>query len=87
MDIQHNSVRIRCNNIWLELRKLFPCLFLLQMVANMSGCETMESEALVHCLKGKSEAEILALNKVHVLEGLFLFFKFCVQYEQQDRLL
>ncbi|XP_027261561.1 acylcarnitine hydrolase isoform X1 [Cricetulus griseus] len=47
------------------------------MVANMSGCETMESEALVHCLKGKSEAEILALNKVFkiipaVVDGVFL---------------
>ncbi|XP_035297327.1 acylcarnitine hydrolase isoform X3 [Cricetulus griseus] len=49
----------------------------LPMVANMSGCETMESEALVHCLKGKSEAEILALNKVFkiipaVVDGVFL---------------
>ncbi|CAO2610074.1 hypothetical protein LEMLEM_LOCUS14494, partial [Lemmus lemmus] len=26
------------------------------MVANLSGCETMDSEGLVHCLKGKSEA-------------------------------
>ncbi|XP_076428128.1 acylcarnitine hydrolase-like isoform X2 [Peromyscus maniculatus bairdii] len=33
-------------------------------VANMSGCETTDSEDLVRCLRGKSEAEILAINKV-----------------------
>ncbi|CAO2610067.1 Acylcarnitine hydrolase [Lemmus lemmus] len=33
-------------------------------VAKLSGCETMDSEALVHCLRGKSEAEILVINKV-----------------------
>ncbi|XP_036044842.1 acylcarnitine hydrolase-like isoform X3 [Onychomys torridus] len=33
-------------------------------VANMSGCETTDSENLVHCLRGKSDAEILAINKV-----------------------
>ncbi|XP_027261570.1 acylcarnitine hydrolase [Cricetulus griseus] len=47
------------------------------MVANLSGCETMDSEALVHCLRGKSEADVLAINKVFeaisgVVDGEFL---------------
>ncbi|XP_050000518.1 acylcarnitine hydrolase-like [Alexandromys fortis] len=33
-------------------------------VANLSGCETTDSETLVHCLRNKSEEEILAINKV-----------------------
>ncbi|XP_040592574.1 acylcarnitine hydrolase-like isoform X2 [Mesocricetus auratus] len=46
-------------------------------VANISGCETMDSEALVHCLRGKSEAEILVINNVFmmipsVVDGVFL---------------
>ncbi|KAM7332505.1 hypothetical protein ACRRTK_009213 [Alexandromys fortis] len=46
-------------------------------VANLSGCETMDSEALVRCLRGKSEAEILVINKVFkvipaVVDGVFL---------------
>ncbi|XP_049999587.1 acylcarnitine hydrolase-like isoform X1 [Alexandromys fortis] len=46
-------------------------------VANVSGCETMDSEALVRCLRGKSEAEILVINKVFkiipaVVDGVFL---------------
>ncbi|CAH7072971.1 acylcarnitine hydrolase [Phodopus roborovskii] len=46
-------------------------------VANLSGCETMDSEALVHCLRGKNEAEILDINKVFkiipaVVDGIFL---------------
>ncbi|OBS66116.1 hypothetical protein A6R68_05348 [Neotoma lepida] len=46
-------------------------------VANMSGCETTDSEALVRCLRGKSEAEILVINKVFniipaVVDGVFL---------------
>ncbi|XP_038168411.1 acylcarnitine hydrolase-like isoform X1 [Arvicola amphibius] len=46
-------------------------------VANLSGCETMNSEALVHCLRGKGEAEILVINKVFkiipaVVDGVFL---------------
>nr|XP_048292942.1 pyrethroid hydrolase Ces2a-like [Myodes glareolus] len=46
-------------------------------VANLSGCGTMDSEALMHCLKGKSEAEILDINKVFkiipaVVDGVFL---------------
>ncbi|XP_052583838.1 acylcarnitine hydrolase-like isoform X3 [Peromyscus californicus insignis] len=36
----------------------------LPTVANMSGCETTDSENLVRCLRGKSEAEILAISKV-----------------------
>ncbi|XP_059118586.1 acylcarnitine hydrolase-like isoform X2 [Peromyscus eremicus] len=49
----------------------------LPMVANLSGCEAKDSEALVHCLRGKSEAEILIINKVFkiipaVVDGAFL---------------
>ncbi|XP_035297330.1 acylcarnitine hydrolase-like isoform X4 [Cricetulus griseus] len=49
----------------------------LPTVANLSGCETMDSEALVHCLRGKSESEILAITKVFkiipaVVDGVFL---------------
>jgi carboxylesterase 2 len=33
-------------------------------VANLSACEQVDSEALLHCLRGKSEEEILAINKV-----------------------
>lgn len=40
------------------------CLFHLQTVANLSGCEPKNSEALVHCLRDKSKAEILAINQV-----------------------
>ncbi|XP_017656889.1 acylcarnitine hydrolase-like [Nannospalax galili] len=47
------------------------------MVANLSGCEAVDSEALVCCLRGKSEEEILAINKVFkiisgVVDGEFL---------------
>ncbi|XP_035317401.1 acylcarnitine hydrolase-like isoform X2 [Cricetulus griseus] len=47
------------------------------VMANLSGCETMDSEALVHCLRGKSESEILAITKVFkiipaVVDGVFL---------------
>ncbi|XP_038168423.1 acylcarnitine hydrolase-like [Arvicola amphibius] len=46
-------------------------------VANLSGCETMDSEGLVRCLRGKSEADILVINKVFkiipaVVDGVFL---------------
>ncbi|XP_034378062.1 acylcarnitine hydrolase [Arvicanthis niloticus] len=46
-------------------------------VAKLSGCEAMDSEALVRCLRGKSEEEILAVNKVFkmipaVVDGKFL---------------
>uniref|UniRef100_A0A8C2MLA4 Carboxylic ester hydrolase n=1 Tax=Cricetulus griseus TaxID=10029 RepID=A0A8C2MLA4_CRIGR len=34
------------------------------MVANLSGCDQMDSEALVGCLRGKSEEELLAITKV-----------------------
>ncbi|XP_021025047.1 acylcarnitine hydrolase-like [Mus caroli] len=37
------------------------------MVAKLSGCQAMDSQALVLCLRGKSEAEILAINKVFIL--------------------
>lgn len=36
------------------------------MVANLSGCEQVDSEALVNCLRDKSEEEIMAINKVGV---------------------
>lgn len=46
-------------------------------VTKLSGCEAVDSEALVLCLRGKSEAEILAINKVFklipaVVDGKFL---------------
>uniref|UniRef100_H0WQ24 Carboxylic ester hydrolase n=1 Tax=Otolemur garnettii TaxID=30611 RepID=H0WQ24_OTOGA len=34
------------------------------MVANLSACDQVDSEALVGCLRGKSEEEILAINKL-----------------------
>lgn len=36
----------------------------LQKVANLSGCKARDPEAMVHCLRDKSEAEILAINQV-----------------------
>ncbi|EHB07339.1 Carboxylesterase 2 [Heterocephalus glaber] len=47
------------------------------MVANMSGCGQIDSEAMVRCLRGKSEEEILAITKVleiipAVVDGAFL---------------
>ncbi|XP_003510995.1 liver carboxylesterase isoform X1 [Cricetulus griseus] len=46
-------------------------------VANLSGCEAKDSEALVHCLRDKTEAEILAINQVFLMipatvDGTFL---------------
>ncbi|XP_042133153.2 acylcarnitine hydrolase-like isoform X1 [Peromyscus maniculatus bairdii] len=46
------------------------------MVANLSGCNQMDSESLVGCLRGKSEEEILAITKVFkftpaVVDGVF----------------
>jgi carboxylesterase 2 len=52
------------NSVVLELITLHLASFLLQTVAKLSGCEAMDSQALVRCLRGKSEAEILAINKV-----------------------
>uniref|UniRef100_A0A8C0ZRZ8 Carboxylic ester hydrolase n=1 Tax=Castor canadensis TaxID=51338 RepID=A0A8C0ZRZ8_CASCN len=56
-----------------------PCLVALQTVANLSACEQMDSEALVDCLRGKSEEEMLAITKVRlkgiipgVVDGSFL---------------
>ncbi|XP_059120197.1 liver carboxylesterase-like isoform X2 [Peromyscus eremicus] len=47
------------------------------VMANLSGCEAKDSEALVHCLRDKTEAEILAINQVFtiisgVVDGVFL---------------
>ncbi|KAG3257104.1 cocaine esterase-like [Ictidomys tridecemlineatus] len=47
------------------------------MVANLSACGQVESEALVSCLRGKSEQEMLAITKVFsiipaVVDGAFL---------------
>ncbi|KAM4833751.1 acylcarnitine hydrolase-like [Thomomys bottae] len=47
------------------------------MVVNLSGCELMDSEALVNCLRGKSEEEMLAITKTFnfipaVVDGVFL---------------
>nr|XP_048293157.1 pyrethroid hydrolase Ces2e-like isoform X3 [Myodes glareolus] len=49
----------------------------LPMVAKLSGCATSNSKGLVHCLRDKSEAEILAINKAFriipaVVDGEFL---------------
>ncbi|XP_036044705.1 liver carboxylesterase-like isoform X1 [Onychomys torridus] len=46
-------------------------------VANLSGCEAKDSEDLVHCLRDKTEAEILTINQVFtmipaVVDGMFL---------------
>ncbi|XP_076771845.1 pyrethroid hydrolase Ces2a-like isoform X1 [Arvicanthis niloticus] len=46
-------------------------------VANLSGCEAPDSEALIHCLRAKSKQEILAINQVFmmipgVVDGTFL---------------
>nr|XP_020010720.1 pyrethroid hydrolase Ces2e-like [Castor canadensis] len=47
------------------------------VVANLSACGRVNKEALLHCLRGKSEEEILAINKVittipGVVDGAFL---------------
>ncbi|KAM5262852.1 pyrethroid hydrolase Ces2e-like [Ctenodactylus gundi] len=47
------------------------------MVANLSACEHVDSEALVRCLRSKSEGEILAINKAFkviagIVDGAFL---------------
>ncbi|KAM5262855.1 cocaine esterase-like [Ctenodactylus gundi] len=47
------------------------------MVANLSACEKADSEALVTCLRGKSEEEMLAVTKdlkltPGVVDGIFL---------------
>ncbi|KAF5919623.1 cocaine esterase isoform X1 [Diceros bicornis minor] len=47
------------------------------MVANLSACGQIDSAALVDCLRGKSEEEILAINKAFkiipgVVDGIFL---------------
>ncbi|KAM5262854.1 acylcarnitine hydrolase-like [Ctenodactylus gundi] len=47
------------------------------VVANLSSCEHVDSEALVRCLRNKSEEEILAINKAFkiiswVVDGAFL---------------
>nr|XP_042134609.1 acylcarnitine hydrolase-like [Peromyscus maniculatus bairdii] len=54
-----------------------PAIIFTKTVANLSGCEAKDSEALVHCLRGKREAEILVINKVFkiipaVVDGVFL---------------
>nr|XP_048287137.1 acylcarnitine hydrolase-like [Myodes glareolus] len=46
-------------------------------VAGLSGCETMDSETLVRCLRSKSEEEMLDITKVFqsipaVVDGVFL---------------
>ncbi|XP_005403776.1 PREDICTED: cocaine esterase isoform X2 [Chinchilla lanigera] len=47
------------------------------VVANMSGCGNIDSEAMVRCLRGKSEEEIVAITKSlkiipAVVDGAFL---------------
>ncbi|XP_028624359.1 cocaine esterase-like [Grammomys surdaster] len=46
-------------------------------VANLSGCEQVDSETLVNCLRSKSEDEIMAINKAFkiipgIVDGIFL---------------
>ncbi|EDL92344.1 rCG51587 [Rattus norvegicus] len=46
-------------------------------VANLSGCEQVDSKALVNCLRGKSEEEIMSINKAFriisgIVDGIFL---------------
>ncbi|XP_057609696.1 liver carboxylesterase-like isoform X1 [Chionomys nivalis] len=46
-------------------------------VANLSGCDAKDSEAMVHCLREKTETEILAINQVFIIipgvvDGTFL---------------
>uniref|UniRef100_A0A8C9QS70 Carboxylic ester hydrolase n=1 Tax=Spermophilus dauricus TaxID=99837 RepID=A0A8C9QS70_SPEDA len=48
-----------------------------QMVANLSACGQVESEALVSCLRGKNEQEMLAITKAFkiipgLVDGAFL---------------
>ncbi|CAH6777953.1 pyrethroid hydrolase Ces2e [Phodopus roborovskii] len=48
-----------------------------RMVANLSGCEQVDSEAVVSCLRDKSEEEIMAINKAFkiipgIVDGIFL---------------
>ncbi|XP_048211368.1 pyrethroid hydrolase Ces2e-like [Perognathus longimembris pacificus] len=50
---------------------------IVKMVANLSACEQVDSEALVRCLRGKSEEEMLAITKAlplvsGVVDGIFL---------------
>ncbi|XP_013359319.1 PREDICTED: cocaine esterase-like [Chinchilla lanigera] len=47
------------------------------VMANLSGCGQVDSEALVRCLRGKSEEEMLAITKTFkiiagVVDGVFL---------------
>uniref|UniRef100_A0A2K6RKT0 Carboxylic ester hydrolase n=1 Tax=Rhinopithecus roxellana TaxID=61622 RepID=A0A2K6RKT0_RHIRO len=63
---------------------LMPCLIassadvISTVVANLSACDQVDSEALVGCLRGKSKEEILAINKPFnmmipgVVDGVFL---------------
>ncbi|XP_032743563.1 acylcarnitine hydrolase-like isoform X4 [Rattus rattus] len=49
----------------------------LPMVANLSGCEPVDSETLMSCLREKSEEEMLAINNIvrtisGVVDGKFL---------------
>lgn len=65
----HTHIAFRANGTVLGLGKLLCLedsfiLFSLQVVANLSGCAAVDSETLMQCLRGKSEAEILDINKV-----------------------
>ncbi|XP_019391416.1 PREDICTED: fatty acyl-CoA hydrolase precursor, medium chain-like [Crocodylus porosus] len=65
---------------------LFPNMFsshpeaIAKMVANISGCETMSSAAMVHCLRKKPEEEIILRHQLHkaiplipaVVDGIFI---------------
>ncbi|XP_019360820.1 PREDICTED: fatty acyl-CoA hydrolase precursor, medium chain-like [Gavialis gangeticus] len=65
---------------------LFPTMFsshpeaIAKMVANISGCETMSSAAMVHCLRKKPEEEIILRYQLQkaipfipaVVDGIFI---------------
>ncbi|XP_049999598.1 acylcarnitine hydrolase-like [Alexandromys fortis] len=52
-------------------------------VASLSGCETVDSETLVHCLRNKSEEEILAINKVFNIIPAVVDGKFFPRHPQE----
>ncbi|EHB11080.1 Carboxylesterase 2 [Heterocephalus glaber] len=71
--VQHNIVHFGCNPDWVTILGEYAG----GMVANLSGCGQNDSEAMVRCLRGKSEEQILAITKSFkiipaVVDGAFL---------------
>ncbi|XP_012868110.1 PREDICTED: acylcarnitine hydrolase-like [Dipodomys ordii] len=50
---------------------------IVKMVANLSACEQVDSEALVHCLRGKNEEEMLAITKVKLHDEVLPKHSWC----------